>query len=509
MTKTQSALIAIPLGAIIAAYRQITSDTTTQVTKMQAVKVLAEAIDKGFITLEQVRRASMTAPMVKAGSNLAAQSAATTTTALPHPIPSDSRLDAIAQAATRAENAAVSLATTVGVLNGGLAAAVQDIASTNALAQQHHATLETVQRTIAKVAADLTQVRSASRLDPTEIAAEIKTAIDAAIRPVVAACEASPEVAAQVAAQVAQPVTRQEAVDLFGIDARDHRGNPLEFDHWGHPEAPPVDPAYIWTEETLRHLFLMQETGRNVWLGGPAGTGKTQTIQQFAARTGRMFRRFVFDRLATREDYLGATGLESGSTVFQAGPVLDAYTTPGAVCLLDEVGMGNPSALSALNGFLEPGARMAYADRVWTRAPGTLFAAADNSLTQGDQSGRFAGVGQMNTAFSERFAFVVPFRYLDPQIEAQALAKHAGCSDTLARHVIAALTVCRSKVDSGDIIDPPSIRQAIAFVQACRVLPVPDAWHVTIAARQPAESSVALAAVYTATIDADLIGREI
>jgi MoxR-like ATPase len=508
MTRTESALIAIPIGAIVAAYRQVTGDTTSTVTKMQAVKALAQSIDQGRITLEQVRHASMTAPMGR--NNLAPQVATVNAAQTAAQASRDTaRLDSIQAAADRADRSATALSSAVGALHTQLETTAQDVARTSALAQQNHAAMETVQRTIAKVAADLTQVRTASRLDPTEIASEIRTAIDAAIKPVLAACEASPEVAAQVAAQVAQPVSRQEAVDLFGIDARDHRGKPLEFDTWGHPEAPPVDPAFIWTEEILRHLYLMQETGRNVWLGGPAGTGKTQTIQQFAARTGRMFRRFVFDRLATREDYLGATGLDSGSTVFQSGPVLDAYVTPGAVCLLDEVGMGNPSALSALNGFLEPGARMAYADRVWTRAPGTLFAAADNSLTQGDQSGRFAGVGQMNTAFSERFAFVVPFKYLDRDVEAKALAQHAGCTQRLAEHVIDALTVCRSKVDTGDIIDPPSIRQAIAFVQACRVLPVPDAWHVSISARQPAESSVALAAVYASTIDADLIGREI
>ena len=51
--------------------------------------------------------------------------------------------------------------------------------------------------------------------------------------------------------------------------------------------------------------------------------------------------------------------------------------------------------------------------------------------------------------------------------------------------------------------------EAIAFILACSVLPVPEAWHEAIAARQPAESSVAIAGVYTTCIDADFIKGEL
>jgi hypothetical protein len=68
--------------------------------------------------------------------------------------------------------------------------------------------------------------------------------------------------------------------------------------------------------------------------------------------------------------------------------------------------------------------------------------------------------------------------------------------------------VLRSKVDSGDIIDAPSIRQMVAFIEAARVLPVAEAWRSAIAARQPAESEAALTAVYSACIDEALVARE-
>ena len=500
-----NSILALPLRVVLQAHERLTGHANG-ISKTDAARWLAKEVESGRLTVAQIRTGSAAIP----------QAAPQSAPVLPPAAPNNPRLDAVAQSAARAESAAIDLSTKLGTLGSEVAGMAATLRSTVNAGTVDSGRITTLESAASRMAGDLASVlqevkglRTASKLSPEEVAEEVRSAVASAIAPIVAAAQAAPEVAAQVAAVTAGPVSRLPALDVFGIDARDARGNPLEFEVWGCPDAPPIDPCFVWTEEVLRALFLMQETGRNAWLGGPAGTGKTQTIQQFAARTGRMFRRFVFDRLATREDYLGAVGLASGSTVFQPGPVLEVYQTPGAVCLLDELGMGNPSALSALNGWLEPGARMAYADRAWTKATGVLFAAADNSLTQGDPSGRFAGVGQMNTALADRFAFVVPFVYLDAALESQAIQAHAKCSKTLADHVVAALKVCRSKVDSGEVIDAPSIRQAVAFVQACRVLPVDQAWQITIAARQPAESSVGIAAVFAACINAALIEKEI
>jgi len=493
----EAILINVPLRAVMQAYQALTGNPAA--TKADACRALAQAVSRGVISIEDIKRANVPAAVANNAPSGSPEAAALHKP-VPPPTPSSPRL-------------VTQVATEVGKLTSAQALQWQTINTQTATINAQAVEVQKIAAAVAATDKGLSslafEVRNIRGMVTEGVAEEVRSAVAQAIQPLIRIAENSPEVAQTIAVAVAGPTARRPALEVFGIDARDARGNPLMFEEWNHPEAPPVDSAFIWTEPILRALYLMQETGRNAWLGGPAGTGKTQTIQQFAARTGRLFRRFVFDRLATREDYLGATGLESGDTVFQQGPVLDAYTTPGSVCLLDEAGMANPAALSSLNGFLEPGARMAYADRVWLKAPGVLFAAADNSLTQGDQSGRFAGVQTMNTAFSERFAFVIPFKYLDEDTETDALVRHAQCTAALARHVVEALTLCRSKVDSGDVIDPPSIRQAIAFIQACRVLPVEEAWHVTIAARQPAESSVGLAAVYAAAIDASFIAQEI
>ena len=520
---TLNTLMGMPMGVIAAAFNAVSKQAPTN-SKSGMARVVAQAVDQGQITLYDVRnillaRQPIPATVSQPVPAFPAQAPA------PTPVP-----QAVAQAI-----AAVQL--NVNNLNASVAQAAQDISSLDARAANlgqaqasMHARLGQLGTDIAglhgrvDIAAQASHDESKSlraqvqaladkvgqiNLPADEVAATIRAAVQDAFGPLMSAAQANGTQAAVLAEVQSQPAGRASCLDVFGVDLRHRDGSPLMFTTWGHPEAPTVDGCFIWTEPVLRHLWAAQEFGRNLWMGGPAGTGKTQTAEQFAARTGRMFRRFVFDRFSTRDDFLGATGLDSGSTTFQMGPVLEVYTTPGAVCLLDEIGIGQPAAISSLNAFLERQARVAYAGTVWHRAGGTMFLAADNSLGQGDTSGRFAGVQSMNTALLDRFSLVMPFHYLAPGIEAEALTRHTGCSMVLAQHVVAALAAVRQRVALGEVIDSPSIRQMVAFIEACRVLEPAEAWQSAITARQPAESEVGLGAVFAASIDADLIVREL
>jgi cobaltochelatase CobS len=519
---TQNALMGLPMGIIAAAYFAVTKQPSLN-SKSQMVAALARAVDSGQITIADVRRLGQ------------AQAAAPITAAVNKPEPA-------AQAPTPSPGA-VRLAAQVGAvelevsgLKGSMSTVAAEIQSLDqriaSLGQQQagaNARLGLLGSDVAALAGRVETASTAAQaeakslraqvqtladglgqiqINPDEVAKAIRAQVEAAFAPIAAAAEANETSSEVLRVAQAGPTGHASALDLFGLDLSDVKGAPLMFATYDHPEAPAADPCFIWQESIVRHLHIAQANGRNLWLGGPAGTGKTQTMQQFAARTGRMFRRFVFDRFTTRDDFLGATGLDNGSTVFQPGPVLEAYTTPGAVCLLDEVGMGQPAALSALNAFLERQAQVAYAGQVWHRAPGTMFPAADNSLGQGDTSGRFAGVQTMNTAFLERFSLLVPFAYLPASLETEALVRHTGCTAALAAHVVDAVGHIRGRVAGGEIIDAPSIRQMVAFVEACRVLDPAEAWRSTIGARQPAESEAGMAAAYAACINESLIRNE-
>lgn len=303
----------------------------------------------------------------------------------------------------------------------------------------------------------------------------------------------------------AQPLGQSSALALFGLDIATSKGATVQVMQYASPLAEAPDPLFIWTETPLRHLIHAERTGQNVWLGGPKGTGKTETVRQYAARTGRPFARINFHKYSTAEEIIGATGLNNGATEFQPGPFLRAYTTPGCVILLDEPTNADPGELAILNGLLEPTAAVTIGGSVWRRAPGVIICAADNTLTNGDSSGRYSGTRQMNSAFADRFSSVIAFDYLPLATEIDAIVQHTGCNRNLAEHVMQAITIARSKVSTGDIIDAPSIRSVIAFIRALDMFPVRDAWNCSIAARQPEESALALQGIYEASINESFI----
>jgi MoxR-like ATPase len=302
-------------------------------------------------------------------------------------------------------------------------------------------------------------------------------------------------------------VSTETCLDAFGVNVLDRNGNQLSVDIWNDPTAPAVDPHFIWTESILQHLLLSQETGENVWFGGPKGTGKSETARQFAAVTGRAFKRINFHKYTSAEDYIGAVGLENGQTIFKRGDFLSAFTHPSTVILLDEVTNADPGELAPLNGFLEPNSAVSFGGGVQSRAPGVLVFAADNTLGNGDDSGRYAGTRSMNSALVDRFARVIEFGYLPLASEVEAVVRHTGCKEELAEHILTAVRLAREKVQTGEVIDAPSIRSVIAFIRALRVLPIDKAWATTIAARQPAESLPGLTAIYVSCISETTINQ--
>jgi len=296
-------------------------------------------------------------------------------------------------------------------------------------------------------------------------------------------------------------VENQTTLTAFGVDVRDVKGQMMTVSIWNDPGAPSVDPDFVWTEDILRHLIQSDKTGENLWFGGERGTGKSTVAEQFAARTGRAFKRINFHKHTSSEEYLGATGLIDGNTVFEPKDFLMAYSSPSSIILLDEVTNADPGELAPLNGLLEPNASVSIGGRVWRKAPGVLIFAADNTMGNGDESGRYAGVRPMNSALIDRFSRVIPFTFLPNDEEIKAIVLRTGCTRPLAEYVHQVIRVARAKVESADIVDAPSIRSAMAFIRALPYIPSRQAWETTVVARQPSESHAVLRGLYETHID--------
>lgn len=483
MTETQIKLeiLKLPINVVLGAYALrgtgILAGTPAE-QKSKAADFLVGCIRANSLTLADIK-AALPIPPAQTGT---ADTAA---------------VDAVGSVANRAEAAALKAIEAVKQTNSALQKLLED--DRNARIQDDD-TLRTEIRAIAKKVGE-------TKIDDRKVQEAVSKVVADAFAPfrkAVEAAGAQAVVADLSSVHVVGNVTCKEA---FGVEVLDRKGDPLKVDIWNDPTAPAIDPCFIWTADILQHLILSQDLGENVWFGGPKGTGKSETARQFAAVTRRAFKRINFHKYTSAEDYIGAVGLENGQTVFKRGDFLSAYTHPGTVILLDEVTNADPGELAPLNGFLEPNSAVSFGGSVQTRAPGVLVFAADNTLGNGDDSGRYAGTRAMNSALVDRFARVVQFDYLPIMSEVDAVVRHTGCDIKLAAHILGAVRVAREKVQTGEVIDAPSIRSVIAFVRALRVLPVDKAWASTIAARQPAESLPGLSAIYLSCISETTINQ--
>jgi MoxR-like ATPase len=339
------------------------------------------------------------------------------------------------------------------------------------------------------------------KVDPALIAQSVASAIAAEFAPFKRAVQ-DLQAESIVADLSSVHVTDVKPVyEVFGVDVRDVKGQIMTVALWNDPSAPAIDPDFIWTEDILRHLLQSDKTGESLWFGGERGTGKSTVAQQFAARTGRGFKRINFHKHTAAEEYLGATGLVDGNTVFEPRDFLMAYSSPSTIILLDEVTNCDAGELAPLNGLLEPDAAVSIGGRVWRRAQGVLVFAADNTLGNGDESGRYVGTRPMNSALIDRFARVIPFTFLPQDEEIKAIVQRTGCSQALADYVHMVIRVARGKVDTADIVDAPSIRSVMAFIRALPYIPARQAWETTVVARQPSESHAVLRGLYETHID--------
>jgi hypothetical protein len=350
---------------------------------------------------------------------------------------------------------------------------------------------------LAQAQADLATRSSGAVVDPLVVSAEVTRAVADAFKPLKQMVEDKGLQAEVGEAFAIHPTGEADPVDLF--NQTDVEGLPA-VQLWNDPTAPARDPLFVWQPAIIRHLLQSQLTGENLWLGGEKGTGKTQTVMQFAALTGRSFTRINFHKYTTAEEYFGAGALKNGDTCFEAGDFLKAYTRAGSVILLDEITNADAGELAPLNALLEPNAEVNIGGKVWKRAEGVLIFGADNTLGNGDASGRYAGTRQMNAALLDRFARAVHFNFLPRAVERQALMNHTGCALGLANAVLDVVDVCRAQLQTGALVDAPSLRQAIAFIRALPFHGVRDAWLTTIASKQPIEGAVELEAIYVSHV---------
>jgi hypothetical protein len=464
----------IPLNLVISAYNRLNTSPLVGATKTDAVNWLAEEVGKGFCSIDDIRNSPIIAAVNRTGDPAIA-----------------AKIDAAGATAAAAHNNALNALTRL---------------DNHSTIMEHQ---EQALATLTKGLDNLSEKMGTFTIDPALVRESVAKAVADEFAPFKRAVKAAKAEAVVADLSAVHVVDTKTCAEVFGVDVKDTKGNPLKVSIWNDPTAPAVDPDFIWTESILKHLLLSDATGENLWFGGEKGTGKSETARQFAARTGRAFTRINFHKHTSAEEYLGATGLKGGETVFEPRDFLAAYTHPSNVILLDEVTNADAGELAPLNGFLEPNAAVSFGGQTWGRASGVLVFVADNTFGSGDDSGRYTGTRTQNVALVDRFSRVIPFTFLPQDFEIEAITKRTGCTKALAEHAHQAVRVARIKVEKGEIVDAPSIRSIMAFVRALTVLDPAQAWETAVVARQPSESHAILRGIFETCISQDQINSNL
>lgn len=141
----------------------------------------------------------------------------------------------------------------------------------------------------------------------------------------------------------------------------------------------------------------------NVWIAGPAGSGKTHAARSFAKAAGLEF----YYNGALR-DAFELLGYMDASGVYHTTPFRQAYEH-GGVYLFDEVDGSDNAALLALNGALANGIA-AFPNGMIERHPDCRIIATGNTWGLGATSD-YVGRGKIDAAFLDRFGVRMSWDY--------------------------------------------------------------------------------------------------
>lgn len=272
-----------------------------------------------------------------------------------------------------------------------------------------------------------------------------------------------------------------------------------------------ADPHYSPDPKALAALAACDVAGRNVWLYGPAGTGKSSLPAWYAAKLGRPFFRVSFDRSTEPEDLIG--GMEpdgKGGMHWRDGVLAQAIRQAGAVVLLDEPTFARPTALAMLQTLLDGGRHLlarATGERI-DCAPGVMFVCADNTSGTGDETGQYSGTSGMNRAFLDRMAARVFVGYMDRAKEKAVLAARAGLPEPVAHLLVDFASRTRAAARNGDMAHALGFRRLEAWAGLIgQGLPSADAFGMTCLAGEAPDDEETLRQMATAHLDHAAIDR--
>jgi len=206
-----------------------------------------------------------------------------------------------------------------------------------------------------------------------------------------------------------------------------------------------------------------------VFITGLSGNGKTFSVEQACAQTGRELIRVNITVETDEDDLIGGFRLQDGNTVWHNGPVIEALER-GAVLLLDEIDLASNKILCLQSVLEGKGVFLKKIGKYVQPAAGFNVIATANTKGKGSDDGRFIGTNVLNEAFLERFPITFEQEYPTHSIEVKMLNKYCVdlncCDDQYIDNLVSWAQIIRVTFADGGVDEVISTRRLVHIIRA-------------------------------------------
>lgn len=205
-----------------------------------------------------------------------------------------------------------------------------------------------------------------------------------------------------------------------------------------------------------------------IYLSGPAGVGKTETVEQVCAKLGLKLVQFSFTSETDENDLFGGYVLVDGNMVKRDGPIT-AAAKAGSVLLLDEIDVAGSNSFMLQRVLEGKPFTVKKTGEYVVPADGFKIVATANTKGSGDLTGNYAHTNFLNQSFIDRFSLCLQFNYFDKETELKILKSHIDDIE-LATNIAEVSARIKQAYHSGSSSEVISTRRVIHLAKAISVL---------------------------------------
>lgn len=244
------------------------------------------------------------------------------------------------------------------------------------------------------------------------------------------------------------------------------------------PLTPAINPHYQFNKRDLTMFLMAMANGDTIYLQGHSGTGKTEMVNQIAARLNYNVVQVNFDGHLLRSDLVGELKIEKGETKFRYGLVPLGFSLPGTILLFDEVDAVAPETAFVVQRAVSGERKMLLHETndLFELHPQNTIVATANTSGMGDDTSLYvAGTNVQNFSFQNRWDTVIQVDYLDEEKERKILADMFPKANPpeVIHYVTSVVQAARTEFKAGKLSQPLTTRDSIRWLKKMSGLPLP------------------------------------